>query len=205
MTDGGEVAGPPLGTDPAEDAIAAMAAFGRVLLQVDDEHLELDTPCAGWNVQALLSHVVLGDAAVPLLFEGKALPSTMTIDTSILGPNPVAAWRGTALAAIEAFRKPGAMEQLVQHPIGERPGSTVARFRLVDLLGHTWDLAQAIGVDAGLSEPLAEAALDFLLPMFDELQESQVFGSPVEPKPDSNAVVRFLALIGRNANQGFVH
>ena len=31
---------PPLGTDPAEDAIAAMASFGRILMQVDDEHLD---------------------------------------------------------------------------------------------------------------------------------------------------------------------
>ena len=140
-----------MGQSPAEDAILGMAIFGRILTQVDDEHLELETPCEGWNVQALISHVVLGDAAVPLLFDGNALPGTMTIDTSILGPNPVATWRGTALAAIDALRRPGAMEQIVQHPIGERPGAAVARFRLIDQLGHAWDLATAIGVDVDLS------------------------------------------------------
>lgn len=186
-----------LGTNPAEDTVVAMARFGRVLLQVDDEHLELETPCAGWNVQALISHVVLGDASVPLLFAGDPLPSTMAIDTSILGPNPVATWRGTALAAIEAWRAEGAMDKIVQHPVGERPGSVFARFRLVDMLGHTWDLAQAIGVDADIPDALAEAALDFLFPMLDELAESKVFGAPVTPPPDSDATVRFLALIGR--------
>ena len=194
---------PELGTDPAEDVVAAMAGFGRVLLQVDDEHLELDTPCDGWNVEALISHVVLGDASVPLLFTGEPLPSTMAIDTSILGPNPVATWRGTALAAIESWRTDGAMDAIVQHPVGERPGHIFARFRLVDLLGHTWDLAHTIGVDAEISEPLAEAALDFLFPMLDELRESMVFGAPVTPPPDSSAAVRFLALIGRQASQGF--
>ncbi len=194
---------PELGADPAEDVIAAMARFGRVLLQVDDEHLELETPCDGWNVQALISHVVLGDASVPLLFTGNPLPSTIAIDTSILGPNPVATWRGTALAAIEAWRAEGAMDQVVQHPVGERPGHVFARFRLVDVLGHTWDLAHTIGVDAEIPDELAEAALDFLFPMLDELAESMVFGSPVTPPPDSSAAVRFLALIGRNANQGF--
>lgn len=186
-----------LGNDPAEDVIAAMAGFGRVLVQVDDEHLELETPCAGWNVEALISHVVLGDASVPLLFTGEPLPSTMAIDTSILGPNPVATWRGTALAAIESWRSEGAMEQIVQHPIGERPGSVFARFRLVDLLGHTWDLAHAIGVEAELPEALAEASLEFLFPMLDELRNSQVFGAPVEPPENSSSAVRFLALIGR--------
>lgn len=188
-----------LGQDPAEDAIAAMAIFGRVLLQVDDEDLENETPCEGWNVQALISHVVLGDAAVPLLFAGDPLAATMTIDTSILGPNPVATWRGTALAAIEAFRLPGAMEQMVDHPAGQRPGSVVARFRLVDLLGHAWDLATAIGVDVEIPEALAEAALDFLYPLLDQLKDSQVFGPPIAPPPDSNATLRFLGLLGRTA------
>lgn len=190
---------PPHGTDPAEDAISAMAIFGRVLLQVDDEDLENETPCEGWNVQALISHVVLGDAAVPLLFAGEPLDGTMTIDTAILGPNPVATWRGTALAAIEAFRAPGAMEQTVDHPIGARSGTVVARFRLVDLLGHAWDLATAIGVEADIPEELADAALDFLYPMVDQLSESQVFGPPIAPPPDSSAVLRFLGLLGRKA------
>ena len=196
-SEGGQA--PELGTDPAEDAIAAMAGFGRVLLQVDDEHLELETPCAGWNVHALISHVVLGDLSVKMLFNGDPLPGTMVIDTSILGPNPVATWRGTALTAIEEFRKPGAMEQLVAHPTGERLGGVFARFRLVDLLGHTWDLAHTIGVDAELPEALCEAALDFLFPMLDELRGSLVFDPPVTPPPDSSAAVRFLALIGREA------
>ncbi len=190
---------PEPGLDPAEDVIAAMADFGRVLLQVDDEHLELETPCEGWNVEALISHVVLGDVSVPLLFTGNPLPSTIAVDTSILGPNPVATWRGTALAAIESWRADGAMDQIVQHPVGDHPGRVFARFRLVDVLGHTWDLAQAIGVDANLQEPLAEAALDFLFPLVNELRESMVFGPPVTPPVDSSASVRFLALIGRSA------
>ena len=176
-----------------------MAIFGRVLLQVDDEQLELETPCEGWDVQALISHVVLGDAAVPLLFAGEPLDATMTIDTSILGPNPVATWRGTALAAIDAFRAPGAMEQMVDHPAGPRPGMVVARFRMVDLLAHSWDLATAIGVEADLPEELAEAALDFLYPMLDQLKESHVFGPPVAPPPDSSAALRMLGLLGRTA------
>ncbi len=177
-----------------------MAIFGNVLVQVDDEHLELETPCEGWDVQALISHVVLGDAAIPLLFTGKPLPPTMAIDTSILGPNPVATWRGTALAAIEAFRQPGAMDQIVAHPVGDRPGSTVARFRLVDVLTHAWDLATAIGVEVEIPDRLADEVLDFLYPMRDRLHESEVFGSPVAPPEDAPAWQRMLGLLGRTVS-----
>lgn len=187
---------------PAEDTIDAMAQFGRILEQVDDTHLELATPCSDWDVQALLTHVVLGDASVPLLFEGRPLPEDATIDPSLLGPNPMATWRGTALAAIEALRRPGAMEQLVDHPQGPRPGAVVARFRLVDVLGHTWDLATAIDVDPGLAEHLAEVALEFLFPMADQMRASALFGPALEPPAGSDAVTRFLALIGRRAWKG---
>ena len=146
-----------------------------------------------------MSHVVLGDASVPMLFDDRPLPEGVTIDPSLLGPNPMATWRGTALAAIEALRRPGAMDQLVDHPLGRRPGSVFARFRLVDVLGHTWDLATAIGVDVELPEHLAEAALDFLFPMVDSLRESTFFGPAVEPPADADAATRFLALIGRRS------
>jgi len=183
--------------NPAEDAIAAMAIFGGVLTQVDDEHLELETPCAGWDVQALISHVVLGDVGVPLLFSGKPLPEGVAIDVSILGPNPVATWRGTALAAIEALRAPGAMEQMVEHPTGPQTGAVVARFRLVDVLTHAWDLAEAAGIEIEIPDHLAESVLDFLLPMFDQLRDSDQFGDSVAPPDDAPAWQRMLGLLGR--------
>ncbi len=188
-----------MGVDPAEDAIAAMAIFGQVLTQVDDEQLELITPCVEWDVQSLISHVVLGDAAVPLLFDGKPLPELVSIDVSILGPNPVATWRGTALAAIEALRTPGAMERTVEHPTGSQLGSTVARFRLVDVLTHAWDLAHACNIDIEIPDELAEAVLNFLLPMFDELRDSEYFGNSVEPPEGAPAWQRMLGLLGRTA------
>jgi len=186
-------------SSPAEDTIAAMAVFGNILNQVDDEHLEMATPCADWDVQALISHVVLGDASIPLLFDGKPLDLSQPINPSILGPNPMATWRGTALAAIEAFRRPGAMEQVVAHPVGDRPGSVVARFRLVDVLTHAWDLATACGIPVELPDELAEAALEFLQPMFEQIRGSEFFvdAGTVEPPEGASAGVRLVSLLGR--------
>lgn len=182
---------------PAEDAIAAMALFGEVLTKVDDEQLELATPCSQWDVQSLISHVIVGDAGVPLLFAGQPLPADAAIDVSILGPNPVATWRGTAIAAIETFRAPGAMEAVVDHPTGPQPGSVVARFRLVDVLTHAWDLAEATGIDIEIPDELADAVLEFLLPMFDGLRDSEFFGDSIKPPDDAPSWQRMLGLLGR--------
>jgi len=50
-----------------------------------------------------------------------------------------------------------------------------------------------------IPEPLADAALDFLYPMLDQLKGSNVFGPPIAPPEDSSAMLRFLGLLGRNA------
>ena len=170
-----------------------------MLTKVDDEQLELETPCDGWDVQSLISHVVLGDASVPLLFAGDPLSDATAVDVSILGPNRVATWRGTALAAIDVLRAPGAMEQMVAHPTGQQSGATVARFRLVDVLTHAWDLATATGTEIEIPDKLAQRVLDFLLPMFDALKDSNQFGTPLQPPEDAPPWQRMLGLLGRNA------
>ena len=180
-----------------QDVASAMAIFGRVLMQVDDEHLELETPCTDWNVEALISHVVLGDVATAMIFEGQSLDGMSMIDTSILGPNPVATWRGTALKAITTLQEPGAMERVVQHVTGPQPGSMVAGFRLVDVLGHASDLAQAIGVPAEITDDLADSALEFLLPMVEQMKDSPHFAAPLLPAENASPEERFLALLGR--------
>lgn len=186
--------------NPVDDVVAAMALFGELLKGVTHESLELETPCEGWDVRALVAHVVLGDASVPLLLAGSGSELTVGADPSILGNNPMATWRGTALGAIRAFQEPGAMEREVAQPNGSVTGEFVARVRLVDLLGHSWDLARALGNDLELPERLTEASLDFLFPHVGRLIESGIYGSPVQPRDEANAAERFLALIGRSAD-----
>ena len=43
--------------------------------------------------------------------EGETVALVEEFDPSVLGSNPLAAWRGTALAAIRAFAKPGALAE----------------------------------------------------------------------------------------------
>ena len=61
------------------------------------------------------------------------------------------------------------------------------------------DRVPTIGVEVDIPEALADAALEFLYPMREQLKESKVFGVPVAPPPDSGAVLRLLGLLGRTA------
>ncbi|MDP6215242.1 MAG: maleylpyruvate isomerase N-terminal domain-containing protein, partial [Acidimicrobiales bacterium] len=71
----------------------ACAFFGEQLLLVDDDCWDAATPCDGWDVRSLVAHVVLGEAMVVELFNGGQVATAPEVDTSVLGPNPMATWR----------------------------------------------------------------------------------------------------------------
>ena len=180
----------------AEHYPRARALFGERVREVSDEQWELATPCPDWNVRSLVAHVVLGEAMIPPLFGGEQVAASSEIDPSILGPDAMSVWRGTALAAMEAANAVG-LDTIVAHPVGDVPVSTVLGFRIVDNLVHGWDLATAIGVGSELPEDLAEWSLDFLFPFAGMLGDGAFFGPIVEPPAEAAAEVRLLGLVGR--------
>jgi uncharacterized protein (TIGR03086 family) len=111
----------------------------------------------------------------------------------------MAAWRGTALAALNAASADGVLDALHPHSVGDLPGGVVVGFRVTENLAHGWDLARACGCDAELPESLAERCLDFWLPLAGSDAMADLFGSPVLPPEGALAGVRLLSLLGRTA------
>jgi len=177
---------------------SACAFFGERLSAVTGSDWDRPTPCDDWDVQTLVAHVVTGEALVArLLREGGSWDTE--VDPSILGLDPMAAWRGTALAALNAASADGVLDALHPHSLGDLPGGVVVGFRVTENLAHGWDLARACGCDAELPESLAERCLDFWLPLAGSDAMADLFGSPVLPPEGALAGVRLLSLLGRTA------
>ena len=161
----------------------AAAFFGEALTAVRDDDWANPTPCEGWDVRSLVAHLI--------------------VDTTVLGPSPMATWRGTALAALQAAGADGVLDNVYPHPVGELSGSVIVGFRVTENLVHGWDLARACGIDVEVPGDPAERCLDFWLPLVGSMDDSAVlrgsFGEPVLPPEDAPAGVRLLALLGRNA------
>ena len=115
----------------------------------------------------------------------------------MLGNNPLAAWRGTALAAIRAFATPGALAERYAHPIGHITGRRIIGFRITDSLVHAWDIAQARHLDVRLDPEIAEYCLDFWLPLAAGLPASGHFSPAVMPPDGADPGLRLLSLLGR--------
>lgn len=177
--------------------VRAAALFGEVLQQVGDDQWAQPTPCEEWDVRAVSAHVVVGDSQVPAIVNGGGADLVAYTNPSILGPNPLATWRGTVLAAFEALRAVGDLSIERPHPLGMMPLAQVVSYRITDALVHAWDIGQAIGVESELPDELAEHCLDFWFPVATQLERSGYFAAPSEPASDATPGERLLALLGR--------
>ena len=202
MEDGGSALSDGDRTDTIAAYTSACAFFGERLASVTELDWERPTPCDDWDVGTLVAHVVTGESLVTrVLRDGGAWEGT--VDRSVLGANPMAAWRGTALAAIESASADGVLDAMHRHAVGNLPGAVIVGFRVTENLVHGWDLAAACDQAVELPEALAARCLDFWLPLVGAdgtiAAAGSPFGPPVLPPEGASAGVRLLALLGRTA------
>ena len=119
----------------------AMQSTLAVLTKVRPDDLDAPTPCASWDVRALVNHFV-GTArwwAATMTGDGEVA------DTDYAAGDFVAAYEESIAIAVGAFAADGALERTVRLPFGEFPGTVVLGMAALDQFTHGWDLARAIG------------------------------------------------------------
>ncbi|MEU5611626.1 TIGR03086 family metal-binding protein [Streptomyces sparsogenes] len=165
------------------------AQFAEILGKAKEEDWELPTPCSEWKVRDLVAHVIGGHAMVTSLLTGEEL---------VAAPgDTVEEWAARVERAAEGE---GVLERVVSHPMfGELSGDALLMIRWGDVCVHTWDLAQALGVEFAPEPGLAEAALEWLVPFGPALGASGRFGEGADPGPGADAFARVLAITGRGA------
>jgi len=182
--------------DVIELYVAALADFGNAVRDLADHEWDLPTPSTDWNVKDVVAHVVLGEAQLPAVLSGSTTTTQSSFSVDLLGQSPLAAWRGTALKAIEAARADGVAEQTFELDMGTVPGRQLLGYRITDNVVHAWDLRVAAGRPEPIGDEFANWLLDFWQPMATQIADSGFFGSPKQPASDAPGD-RLLALLGR--------
>jgi uncharacterized protein (TIGR03086 family) len=176
----------------------ALDATRSVLARVRPGQWAAPTPCEGWDVRALVNHLVSGNMWAAELAAGKTIGDVGDrLDVDVLGTDPLAAYDASAKAAAAAFAAPGALAAACAVSYGPVPGSVYAGHRFVDVLVHGWDLAVATGQDTTLDAGLVAACAAVIEPQLQQLQASGAFGTPAEPHDASDPQARLLAALGR--------
>lgn len=128
--------------------LGSSAEFERKLRAVRSEQWSRPTPCTEWNVRQLVNHTTRGNLNyVSLLHGGGPAEFLRLRDADALGTDPVGAYTRSVRKCAQAFGETGALQRILDHPLGPVSGRQALAVRITDSTVHTWDLARAVNVD----------------------------------------------------------
>jgi uncharacterized protein (TIGR03086 family) len=172
---------------------------GGLVAGVRPDQWGLPTPCAEWDVRALVEHI-LGWLQV---FDAAANGGTFEGDPGNyrLGDDPAGAFRASADGLAEGWRT-GGTDRTVRLTTGELPGAMVLNMTLMEYMTHGWDLATATGQPVPFGDEEAEDVIEraraTLRPEY--RGPGTAMGDEVEAPAGASAVDRLAAFMGRRVS-----
>jgi uncharacterized protein (TIGR03086 family) len=159
--------------------------------------LKRSTPCEGWDVRALINHMIGVNMGFTAAVTGEGSRPGPEVD--LVGDDAAGAYRRAASAMMAAWRRPGALEGTVKMAAGEMPGAAAAGVFFVDQIQHVWDLAKATGRPYPLDASLAAAALEMSRARIgpDRRGPGKPFGPEVACPDSAPAQDRLAGFLGR--------
>src|SRR2546427_13267747 len=101
----------------------AIESCGAYVLAIQDHQWSRPTPCAEWDVRALVNHVVGENRWALPLFAGQTVADVGDrLDGDLLGDDPVKSWDESAGEARDVVNRSGAMETIVHLSFGDFTG-----------------------------------------------------------------------------------
>jgi uncharacterized protein (TIGR03086 family) len=185
-------------TDIVKVHARALEATGAIVAGIPPDRWQDATPCAGWDVRALVNHIVSGNLWAAELAAGATIGDVGDrFGGDLLGARPVEAYAASAQAAAAAFGRPGFLDAPCAVSYGPVPGSVYAGHRFFDVFIHGWDLATATGQDTALDPGLMQACREVIEPQLEAFRGAGALADPLPVPPAAGAQARFLAMLGR--------
>ena len=153
------------------------------------------TPCAEFDVRALLNHVVGGLEILSTASEGGKAEIP---EGDQLGSHPAARYDERRSRLLAALQVPGVLDRTWEMPFGSMEGATMADIAFMEHLTHGWDLAQATGQDATLPADLVRECFEVVTPMNEMLRMPGVCAAAVTVSDDASPQEKLIAFLGRN-------
>ncbi|WP_218002745.1 TIGR03086 family metal-binding protein [Nocardia brevicatena] len=188
--------------------VTASAEFEWRLRSVRPGQWTSPTPCTEWNVRQLVNHMTRGNLSyVGLPTGGTGADFLRMRDVDALSGDPVIAYAASVRECADAFGRPGALQQLLDYPLGRVSGQQALAVRTTDTAIHAWELARAVGVDDHLDPGLIAWIDDNLEAIYAGLTETPVaaetthrfFAAPAcALTDDASPQDRLLHRMGRN-------
>jgi uncharacterized protein (TIGR03086 family) len=155
------------------------------------------TPCAGWDVRALVNHVTSEDRWTAPLLGGTTVEEVGDrFDGDLLGDDPVGAFAAAGAEATDASSHVDPTKT-VHLSFGDVPASEYLYQLTADHLVHGWDLAAATGGDRHFDEDVVAAVADWFSERESLYRDGGAIGPRVHAASD-DPQDRLLAAFGRD-------
>lgn len=160
------------------------------------------TPCADWDVRALLNHIVYEDLWTVPLMEGATIEEVGDrYDGDLLGADPLAATRAACDMAVTAAASGIVAGQTVHLSFGDVPAEEYAYQLAADHMIHGWDLAAATGGDTSMDPDMVEALASWFAANEDAYRSSGAIAErPAGDEAPGDAWAELLRAFGRDPN-----
>ena len=197
-----------MSSDQRELHRRALADAESVVDRIGPADLARATPCAGWDLRALLAHMIGQNHGFAEAVEGAA--SGVDVPRSAFADRPPdpdgigSAWRASADRLTAAFAAASLDDPALLVEISEQtrfPVSTAVGFQLLDTVVHTWDVATALDLPYRPDDELVGATLASARRVPDG-PNRDVPGAAFAPSrsvPGADDWTETLALLGRTA------
>ncbi len=170
-------------------------AAQAVIDGVGEADLERSTPCADWDVRALLRHMIW----MSQVFAGGLTGGDVPDEPAPLGDAPAADFAAGSAAAMAAWRDVDWSAMTLRLPFSELPAAIGVRVFIGDNSIHTWDLATALGRPFAIDEELAGPQLDLMQQFYDPTNRGpdRSFDLAAPVRTGASTTDRLIALSGR--------
>lgn len=177
----------------------AAGATALVVDHVTPAELKDPTPCAEWDVRALLNHVILWTSySLERRAHGESVAPELMERDFAAEPDFARAYRAQLDRAVAAWADPAVWDRELDMMGAKTPAADVGALIIAEMILHGWDLAAATGQGYSVSDRAAEAALLAVEANAELFRQYKGFADPVTVAADARVLDRLLALSGRD-------
>jgi uncharacterized protein (TIGR03086 family) len=172
----------------------ALDQAGTIVSRIRPDQASMSTPCAEFDVRALVNHLVFDMQTFAFNIGGGEHGSP---DDDLIGSDWSDAYATARVALEDAWRAKG-VEGTVKTRRGELPATWAVGQHLADLSVHAWDLATATHQSTKLDAEVARVSLDWAHGALKPEYRGKAFGPEVEVPENAPIYERLAGFFGRN-------
>lgn len=187
--------------DPRPQVLAAMDQLEELVQGLDPALLDRPTPCDAYDLRALLSHTVGAIHRIAYVGEGGRGMDVAAVAGKIADDDWGGAIGRARARVAAAWADDAKLDRECEVPWGRFEGRIALGGYVIEVVTHTWDVAQVVAPEAKLDEDLAQLAFTIAQKVLPPTPRGgEVPFGEVRPVPEDADIYRRLAgWLGRAA------